>query len=362
MRKYVLMVTVVLALMVSAVFGQNAGVEWTLVKNSPFGGSQVNAIVWGKDKFVAVGDKGKIAYSLDGVTWTAVKNSTFNNKSDINAVAWGKDKFVAGGKNNDYGKFAYSSDGITWTEVRNDALFRNYEISNIIWGNNKFVATTVYFQDCDDYESVGMVAYSSDGITWVKTEYGEYGGHIAHFVWCNNKFVVASTSSYGEGSAIYYSSDGITWNRVENYPLNGSTGAFACIDNKFVAVGYHLFDTDEMYDEEGNCIRKTEEGHCIGYEERVMYSLDGITWKEVKNKVFNKYSISINAWGNDKLVVAENDYTEKNSSSKMAYSSDGIIWTLAKNYPFGKSKTNKIVYGNGVFVASSWDGKIAYSK
>jgi len=39
------------------------GTSWTKVATSPFGSSNIKRIVWGNNKFVAVGSSGKIAYS-----------------------------------------------------------------------------------------------------------------------------------------------------------------------------------------------------------------------------------------------------------------------------------------------------------
>ena len=102
-------------------------------------------------KFVAVGDNGKMANSSDGVTWTAVPDSTFGT-SNINSIAWVGGKFVAGGYQ---GKMVYSSDGVTWTAV-GDSTFGTSNINSIAWGNNKFVA--------GGWD--GKMAYSSDGENW----------------------------------------------------------------------------------------------------------------------------------------------------------------------------------------------------
>jgi hypothetical protein len=79
-----------------------------------------------------VGNGGKVAYSLDGITWTAV---TDNSLSTYDCIAYGNNKFVAGGSS---GKAAYSSDGITWTAVT-DSTFGT-DIMSIGYGNGKFVA------------------------------------------------------------------------------------------------------------------------------------------------------------------------------------------------------------------------------
>ena len=101
MKKLLVMVVVAVTVMVSTSFGQNAGVVWTEVKNSPFKGDYIRTIVWGNDRFVAVGNNGKIAHSLDGVTWTVVNNSPFDSKYRVD-------------------------DGVTWIDRKGWPIFRGF--------------------------------------------------------------------------------------------------------------------------------------------------------------------------------------------------------------------------------------------
>jgi len=123
------------------------GEDWSITDPiKAFGNADsVNAIVWGgparRQRFVAVGSNGRIAYSADGENWTDVANSTFGNNS-INAIVWGgpagQERFVAVGNN---GRIAYSADGETWTAVPN-STFGTTHIWDIAWGGpvNRFVA------------------------------------------------------------------------------------------------------------------------------------------------------------------------------------------------------------------------------
>jgi hypothetical protein len=84
---------------------------WASTRNIIFNDSFIRDIAYGGDKFVAVGNSGNMAYSLDGRTWTAVGYSPFGN-TYIYSIAWGgaagQKKFVAG---DDDGKMAYSTIG-----------------------------------------------------------------------------------------------------------------------------------------------------------------------------------------------------------------------------------------------------------
>jgi len=79
---------------------------WTGVKNSTFGTNTINKIAYGNNKFVAVGQEGKMATSPDGVTWTAVEYNNIFGSFHITAIAYGNNRFVAVGG---YGKIEYSN-------------------------------------------------------------------------------------------------------------------------------------------------------------------------------------------------------------------------------------------------------------
>jgi len=88
----------------------------------------------GGGRFIACGEKGRMAYSDDGITWIAVGNSTFGSTINIVKVAWGNGRFIAVGE----GGMAYSNDGITWIAVENHPFGDEYILA-VAWGNNKFV-------------------------------------------------------------------------------------------------------------------------------------------------------------------------------------------------------------------------------
>jgi hypothetical protein len=106
--------------------------EWKQVeeKDNPFGNEHINAIAYGKGKFIAVGNSGKIAYASssavktwtkeDVITWMEVvsPDNPFEATTDnITAIAFGGDIFLAGSSN---GKIASSTDGIKWEDITGD--------------------------------------------------------------------------------------------------------------------------------------------------------------------------------------------------------------------------------------------------
>jgi hypothetical protein len=204
-------------------------VTWTAVTDSKFGTAGIFNIAYGNNTFVAVGHDyknyesiiiGNMAYSTDGVTWTAVTDSTFGTAGIFN-IAYDNNTFVAGGSG---GKMATSPDGITWTAVTN-STFSTYEIYNIAYGNNMFIAVG----------NRGKMAYSTEGSTWTAVTNSTFGTSdaITAIAYGNNKFVAGS-----HNGKMATSTDGTTWTAIPVSTFDiGLIYEIAYGNNKFVAVG-----------------------------------------------------------------------------------------------------------------------------
>ena len=200
------------------------GVNWTALTTPAFGTSAIFSICYGDGKFVAGGQHAKIAYSYDGITWTAVANSPFDHDityENINCVCYGNGKFVAA---SDGGYVAYSTDGATWTMIR----LSDFSISCLCYGNGKFVS--------GGEDSGGQKAYSTDGITWVRVSDFALNNPIHSICYGNGKYIAASS-----GGRMAYSYDGITWTAVTNsFYVGGSRNSILTIcygNRKFVTGG-----------------------------------------------------------------------------------------------------------------------------
>jgi fibronectin type 3 domain-containing protein len=298
--------------------------NWTKVSNSPFGNYILEAVAYGNNRFVAGSRGGRMAYSTDGVRWTAVSNSRFGDDSAINSIAYGGNRFVAVG---DDGKMAYSSDGVTWTAVANSAIWNNTSDSGYTWavhiysiayGNGRFVAAGMY----------GKIAYSTNGQSWTAVSNSRFGNSdIKAIAYGNNRFVAV-----GNDGKMAYSTDGQSWTAVSNSRFGASViNGIAYSGSRFVAVGS---------------------------DGKMAYSTDGASWTAVSNSRFGDSDIygiayGTNAGGNGRFVAV--------GYGIMAYSTDGITWTAISNNPFGQyDDIYGIAYGNGRFVAVGWDG-IAYA-
>jgi hypothetical protein len=111
------------------------GTSWTAIPpgtgagTTTFDSRDIRSITWGgpagQEKFVAVGGLGKMAWSTNGTSWTAITPGTSSTPGDttfgtgyIYGITWGgpagHEKFVAVG---DDGKMAWSTNGTSWTAI-----------------------------------------------------------------------------------------------------------------------------------------------------------------------------------------------------------------------------------------------------
>jgi hypothetical protein len=261
---------------------------------SSFGSSAVNHVAWGgtpgNEKFVAVGAAGKIAYSADGKTWTAVPSGTlagesgFDSSTAVNGVAWGGEKFVAVGAS---GAMAWSANGVNWTRVTTSG-FSTTAINGITWGgpleDEKFVAVG----------ASGKIAYSGNGTTWTAIPAGTtdettttFGSAIAvnRVTWGGGKFVAVGAS--GETAA---SADGTTW-------TGGSVGSTASTiqdiawgNGRFVAVPNN---TSILWSEDGlTWTREAQDSHAWGMIGNTNVSFRSAAWDGNKFVVGGPYLVN----------------------------------------------------------------------
>jgi hypothetical protein len=260
------------------------GTNWTAITPtdngiSIFGNNQILSIAWGKNKFIAGGAYGEMAYSTDGINWTEVSSFPITS-SDI---AWGEDKFVAVGKG---GIMAYSADGTSWTKIGygsgngQSAFDHNEYIEAVAWGGGMFVAGGFK----DGYPSTAKMAYSTNGTNWTAVSNTTFGDSpIWAIAYGNGMFVAV-----GQSGKMAYSTNGTSWTAVSNSTFGdgdrSSIESIAYGNGKFIAGG-------------------------IG---KMAESTDGINWTAITSALGNNTIYGI-AWDGNRFVAV-------GSSGKIAYS------------------------------------------
>jgi len=271
--------------------------------------NSVTAIVYGKGKFVAGFSGGKMSVSDNGAkSWQQVNNPF--GVASVDAIAYGNGMFVACSVS----EMAYSYNGEDWILV-NNATFGESNINSICYGNDKFVAVGQNY--INDY---GKIAYSFNGIDWIATNasFVRYDD-IRAIAYGNGKFITGSIYNKSSGK-IACSSDGINWPNIQI-----TTPIFS------LSYGYDKF--------------------ICGSIDKIIYSLDGLSWIENNNSFFKKNE-SIRS-----IAYGDGIYLAIGGGGSIAYSSNGIEWKK-KIHSINTHGFLSAAYGDGKFLVGDWNGNI----
>lgn len=274
---------------------------WT-TRTSTFGTTNIFALTFGNNTYIAAGASGQLRTSTDSITWTT---RTSNATTILRALTFGNNTYVAAG---DSGQIRTSTDGITWT-TRTSNL--NDLIRALAFGNNTFVAAG----------DAGRLNSSTDGITWTtRTSNFSATSNILSLTFGNGLFVAG-----GGGGGLSTSTDGITW-----------TARTSGITNNILSL--HYFNNLYFYGSPGAVIGT---------------STDGITWttRSVSSVMPNDIT---------SFTSSENFLLMANESGSIALSPDGLTFTT-RTSGFGSSTINSSIFSNGVFVIAGNAGKISTS-
>jgi hypothetical protein len=205
----------------------NGGKVWKPLGSSIFT-SDASDVIWGGDKFVAMGYGGNsIAYSEDGQDWTGLGTSIFS--SGGNSVNWNGQRYYAVG-NGTANTLASSPDGINWTG-RGTTIFDNG--TDIAWNGNRYVAVG---------SSTNTIAYSATNLYPIYARLGT--STIPNSPVAQGNIVRIGNVLYnlvdGTPSSLYKFEIGvdINWVNTNNdYPLNIFTTHMVAYGNYLVAIG-----------------------------------------------------------------------------------------------------------------------------
>jgi len=197
----------------------NDGINWTMVTETTFGNSVINGIAYGNNRFIAVGDGGKMASSTDGKAWTTLGTIAAFGTSDISDIAYGNNRFFAVG---DGTKSAYSTDnGSTWTSVNGTAGATNLfgdsgaRISRIVYGKDRFLA-----YGYNTSAKIPMYRNSIETTNWQGNPISSYDwtgtATISGLVFGNDYFIAVGNN--GNVWKMDVSSSGYSWTKITTLP------------------------------------------------------------------------------------------------------------------------------------------------
>ena len=294
----------------------NGGLTWKEAANSTFGSSAIRNVSYINNKFFAVGDDGKIAYSTDGKIWTAVITAFTDT---IYGIAYGDGMYVIAGTF----IFKHSTDLMTWTDIPPNVFGipgpGNRIIYDIVYSDNQFLA-------CGSNASTFR---SIDGITWERWNNPlEWYDDLKVSIYDANTYIAA-----GGRSVMVFSTNNTILQKIDLNPFTSQNeiSGIAYGDNRFVAAGV---------------------------EGLIIYTDDiTVQWTRVPGalKSFGYAQIYDITYGDGKFIVV-------GSKGYIGHSKDkGESWITAKESTFDNTAIiRSVAYGNGVFVAVGANGQIAY--
>jgi hypothetical protein len=184
------------------------GVIWTVVLD--LSDTTVNYAGLGalEDRFVAVGGRGEIAWSTDGLSWETDIFLDFS--AIVREVSVANGLLFAGC---DSGIVAYSSDGINWTEQDTGAgSGYAYRIEQVTYFNGTYFAPG----------GNGTLASSTDLENWTLHPTGDDDAVFKTLLYFNDRYILIPVSR----SRILYSEDLVTWTDNRRDPVIRGSGAW----------------------------------------------------------------------------------------------------------------------------------------
>jgi hypothetical protein len=334
------------------------GINWTAVTSSPFNNT-CNDIAWNGNYWIAVGSiLNTIAYSPDGINWTGLGTSALSNGL---GVAWNRGlpgvfiqqpAIACGGNSNSpsttINTLSFSPDGIRWYGL-GKSVFTS-EARNAVWNGNIWVGLG---------SGTNTLAYSKDGINWTGLGTSIFTSIGTSAAWNGSLWVAVG----GGTNSIAYSNDGINWTAVTLSPFGTGTGNDVAWNGKlWVATGAPspgnepiatstngitwtpVVGTSTLFSSSGESVAwGGDKWVAVGRATNtIAWSPDGTTWTGLGLSTFNFCGYGV-TW-NGIIWVAVGQQTTTGTSN-IAYSTDGITWTLVSTNFFDS-------YGHGV----CWNG------
>lgn len=257
------------------------GLSWT--EQAGGLGSVDGGIAFGNGIYMAVGNFGNIAVSINLTDWTFPDTGDDNH---LYGVTFADGRFVAVGNN---GTIVQGISGESLTVTQTTAELR---LNAVVYGDNQFVISG----------HSGQIVTSPDGINW--TEQGSIGSTALFALHYGNGVYIASGGFLGvDSDAIYRSTNGIDWAPVSSQFLTEFLDGGAFGNGTFLLLARHYIQT----------------------------STDGLAWSFASSS-----PMFIPTWAaqlNGTYVGAASGP----ATGQVGTSDDGIAWTTQDSSPSGFS-------------------------
>lgn len=332
-------------------------------------GHNLNAVTWANGLYVAVGARGKILTSADGVQWTTRTSKTIYELFGVTAGKINeKNYFVAVGAQ---GTILQSTNGVEWLPAKSNTVADLFAVG---YGEGTFLAVGVgafvrtddqikwnvseppkdnYGGCCFDLEAGTAVAFG-DGTFVVSSAFANYQGRGFRKLWTSvdkGKTWLSAIDRAGEwwyryGAIAYGKGVGFIVIGHHSNPGEGPQNYYGWPHNQIWGVQYSL--NQFWYDQNKTGISWNDPNEPQA--RWAHFSPDGKIWKPIaKPDPINLFAAS---YGDDTFICVGN-----NGSVRLTV--DGIIW---ESFSAGTDRRLRgVTYGAGKFVAVGVDGVIVTS-
>ena len=325
----------------------------TSSSNTVLGSHQWISLAYNGSNYIALGEKGFIASSSDGLSWTTpVQNSNLRLQHDWKDITFARNQFVAITSD---GYTSISKDGLNWTPPALISNLGGHKWEAISYGND-YLAVTSNLSYVSSTCGASIYNYASISEYELKNKFSTFstpekdygisrlsGNEImwTDMTYANGKFVLLGTHAQVSTSV-----DGLNWTPPSF--ANGDptiTGANAI--TTYGASGFYILTSSGI----------------------ITTSSDGISWSRptVVNVLANgNANWQTLTFGNSKFVAlgwnTVFDPTIGKQCGYVATSTNGSNWSVSKVSQLNYGKWVSIAYGNSRFVALSYNGNFSVSE
>lgn len=296
-----------------------------------------NSVAFGNGLYVAVGDRGVIQTSPDGVNWTQRLSSGTSGEPNLYKVIFAGGRFVAVG---DANSILTSTDGITWIAAYSGGGGNLYGVA---WSGTHYLAV-----------GPNSMNSSVDGITWTRSNAFAMTPTVTWLfdpVWDNTRFLISGVGIFSDGG-----SNGVAVGPLMNPQgtayIGNMGGGISMVKGPnagtFVSVvsGPALQTSSWQYTNDGlnspvplsSVITITQDGGLTKYVPPEMARTDGNEWNMVSyNPILNLY-VAVGGAGGSRsakiytgTTLSNRIYQTPAANGIIATSPDGMTWTQRTN-------------------------------
>ncbi|AOZ92982.1 hypothetical protein [Paenibacillus crassostreae] len=343
----------------SEAFISTDGLQWKRVNFDL--GEAIHYLVWGNNKFVAVGRE-HVFTSSDGENWT--QTLTLEVQYGSHPIQYVNDTYFIYGYEEK--KVYTSKDGLKWT---GKALDSKASINDMVWVK-------------DHYLGVGNGIYTSkDGVSWTKQSKSPANVRLSSIVTNGKVYITVGTDESNKNWS-YTSTDGVTWKKYDPSNLQVNIYAMYPVDGGFAGIGsnklqsqiadgtYAIYTKDginwsyklagtSMGGDFGGIATNGKRTVAVGLQASIVYTDNGVNWHSANpftsDERIGRTNLFDVAWGANKFVAVGN--------GGVYVSSNGISWKKAKvSFSSEYGSLRDILWTGKFFVASDQVNGVYTSK